>query len=548
VRPGHTHGEQSDHQIGAFARNSLAVAFWTAVSRVSGFVRIAVVAAVLGPTYLGNIFQAMSTLPMLTYAALTGSLFSSLLVPSLVKHVDAGDARATQRLAGAFLSTALAAFAVAAALIVLAGPWVLQLLTLGVTDPAAAASQQRIGLLLLVMFIPQLLLYAIVGTAEAVMNAHGRFALASAASVLENLGIIATMLATAVIYGTGDAVASPSPGALLLLGFGTTAAVALHAGTQWWGAWRVGVRLLPGRGWRDPEMRSIVRRAVPSLGYSTLDVLLPFGAMVVANRTPGGVLAFQFAYLCCTLPTALGARPVAVSLLPRLSRLHQAGDLQRFRDELVSGASLVAFLAVPAGLALVVLAEPIAGAVTFGQMATPQGQALIAVSLASLGPAVLGYAAMLLGTYACYARNDAHTPFWAVLIRTGVVVAGLSLAFGVPAGAAALLALGLTVSAGNLAGGCWLAARLRRALPAQGAGMLRPFLRTAAAAMLMVVPAYLVARYLPELLPTRWSPQIVMLATAATAATVFLVVQRLWRSPELALLRDGLRDVRRSTP
>ncbi|HEU4425692.1 MAG TPA: lipid II flippase MurJ [Pilimelia sp.] len=546
MQAGQPHGD--DRESAAVARNSLAVASWTAVSRVSGFVRIAVIAAVLGPTYLGNIFQAMSTLPMLMYAALTGSLFSSLLVPSLVKHVDAGDVAATRRLAGAFLTTALAAFGVAATLIVLAGPWVLRLLTAGVADPAAAESQRRIGLVLLIMFIPQLLLYGVVGTAEAVMNAHGRFALASAAPVLENLGIIATMIATAIIFGTGDALASPSPGALLLLGLGTTAAVALHAGTQWWGAWRVGVPLLPGRGWREPEMRSIVRRAVPSLGYSTLDVLLPFGATVVANRTPGGVLAFQFAFLCCTLPTALGARPVAVSLLPRLSRLFHAGDLQRFRDELVRGASLVAFLAVPAALALVVLAEPIAGAVTFGRMATAQGQGLIAVALASLGPAVVGYAAMLLGTYACYARDDAHTPLRAVLIRTGVVIAGLSLAFGVPAGAAALIALGLTVSAGNLAGGFWLAARLRRVLPPSGAGMLRPFLRTAAAAALMVVPAYLVARYLPYLLSTRWSPQIVMLATAATATSVFLVVQRLWGSPELAQLRDGLRDGGRSVP
>jgi putative peptidoglycan lipid II flippase len=380
------------------------------------------------------------------------------------------------------------------------------------------------------------------------MNAHGRFALAAGASTLENLGIIATMIVAALVYGTGDALAAPSAGALLLLGLGTTGAVALHASLQWCGAWRAGVVLRPRRGWREPEMRSIVARAAPSLGYSTLDVLLPFGAIVVANRTPGGVVAFQFAFLCCTLPTALGARPVAVSLLPRLSRLYHAGDLQRFRDELVSGASVVAFLAVPAALALAVLAEPIAGAVTFGRMATAHGQALIAISLVSMGPAVVGFAAMMLGTYACYARNDANTPLRAVLIRTAVAVVGLALAFAVPAGGAALFVLGLTVSVGNVISGAWLAGRLRAALPARGARIVRPLGRTAGAAVLMAGPAYLVARYLPPVLPTRWSPQIVMLATAATAATVFLAIQRLLHSPELAVLRDGLRDVRRSTP
>ena len=72
----------------ALARNSLAVVSWTMVSCIGGFVRVGVVAAVLGPTYLGNIFQATNTLPNLAYAALTGSLFSNLLVPPLVRRVD----------------------------------------------------------------------------------------------------------------------------------------------------------------------------------------------------------------------------------------------------------------------------------------------------------------------------------------------------------------------------------------------------------------------------------------------------------------------------
>ncbi len=414
------------------------------------------------------------------------------------------------------------------------------------TDPAAAAAQRRIGLVLLAMMLPQLLLYAVIGTSEAVMNAHGRFALASAAPVVENVGIIATMLAAAAIYGTGDAQGSPGTGQLLLLGLGTTASVAAHATVQWNGARRVGVRLLPRQGWREPEIRLVLRRAGPSLGYSSLDVMLPFGAIVAANRIPGGVVAFQFAMLCHTLAPALGARPVAVSLLPRLARLYHAGELRRFRDDLVRGAALVAFFAVPAGLALAVLAEPIARAVTFGRMATPNGQTLIAVSLAALGPGVLGYAALMYGTYACYARGDAHSPFWAVVLRTAVAVAGMALTFAVPAGLGTLLMLGLTVSIAELVGGAWLAARLRRVLPTDGEPMLRPILRTGAAAALMVAPAYLIARQLPALLPPRWGGQVGMLATAVAAAVIFVLLQRWWRSPELALLQDGLRRLRRS--
>ncbi|MDT5037602.1 MAG: putative peptidoglycan lipid flippase [Micromonosporaceae bacterium] len=532
---------EADSDGGAFAKDSVAVAAWTAVSRASGFLRIAVVAAVLGPTYLGNVFQATNNIPNLTYVALTGALFSNLLIPSLVRHIDAGDAKATERVAGAFLSTALLGFGAVAAVVVLAGPVVLRLLTAGVADPSAAASQRHVGVVLLAMFMPQLLLYAVVGTAEAVMNAHGRFALASAAPAMENIGIIATMTATAVFFGTGQALASPGTGLLCLLGFGTTGAVALHAAVQWWGARRVGVRLLPRRTWREPEIKAIVRRAVPSLGYSVLAVVQPLGAMVVANRIPGGVLAFDFALNFYALASAIGARPVAVSLLPRLSRLFHAGDRQRFRDELVRGAALVAFLTVPAAVAFAVLAQPIARAVTFGQMATARGQTLIAPSLASLSPAVIGSAVMVLATYACYARHDASAPLRAVGVQVVVAAAGMTVAFAVPAGATALLILGLTISLADLAGGWRLAVRLRRELPVRGVSLLRPLLRTGAAALLMAGPAYVVADRLPALLATRWNHQIAMLAAAVVGAAVFIGAQRLWRAPELALLRAAVR-------
>jgi putative peptidoglycan lipid II flippase len=534
---------EPDSDGGALAKNSLAVVFWTIVSRTSGFIRVAVIAAVLGPTYVGNIFQATNSLPNLTYAALTGSLFSTLLVPPLVRHLDTGDRRATDRLARAFLSIALALFAVVAAVIVLAGPLAMRLLSVGVADPATAALQRRTGYALLIMFMPQLLMYTVVGTAEAVMNAHGRFALASAAPAIENVGIIATMTATALIYGTGNVLAAPTNSQLLLLGLGTTSAVAFHAAVQWWGARRVGVTLLPGRGWREPEIRSVMRRALPSLGYSTLEIVQPLGAIVVANRVAGGVVAFQFANNLYALPYALGTRPVAVALLPRLSRLYHLREIRPFRDELVRGASLVAFLAVPAGIAFMVLAMPIAAAVTFGRMATGQGHVLLALSIASLGPGVIGGAAMMLGTYACYACNDATTPLRAVLLRAGVAVVGMSLAFAVPAGGGALFILGLTTSVAALVGGFWLAVRLRRRLPSGRTPLRRPLLRTVVASVLMAGPAYLVADQLPELLPPG-SGRIAIVVAAVTGTAIFLFVHTLWRSPELAQLAAGLRQLR----
>ena len=77
----------------AFVRDSVAGSIWTGVSRVSGFAQSLAVAAVLGATYLGNVYQGTNAIPNLIYfQILAGSLFASLVVPPLVNRFEIGRA------------------------------------------------------------------------------------------------------------------------------------------------------------------------------------------------------------------------------------------------------------------------------------------------------------------------------------------------------------------------------------------------------------------------------------------------------------------------
>jgi putative peptidoglycan lipid II flippase len=544
-RPKVSGGASSGPSITRVARDSMAVSAWTAASRITGFGRVVVVAAVLGPTYLGNVFQASNNLPNLVYMALIGALISSLLVPPLVRLVDQGDRAATERLAGAFLGTALLVFGVAAVLVVLAGPLILHLLTIGVPDVEEAAGQRAAGRLLLLLCMPQLVLYGVVGTCEAVMNAHGRFALPSAAPISENLGVILTMVVTGLIYGMGEQQSAVQTEQLVLMGAGCTMAVAVHAAIDWWGVRRLGVRLIPRAGWREPAVRDIIRRAVPSMGYSGLDVAQQFAIVVIANRIPGGVVAFDLAMNFYVLPAALGARPVGVALLPQLSRLTIERQMGRFRDELVRGATLMLFLAVPAAVGLAVLAGPIAESITFGAMASAEGRAMLNYALLGLSVGVIGECALLLCTYASYARKDVRSPLLAMLIRLSIASCCIGAALTLPLEPVLLLALGLTVSIADLGGAAFLALRLRSALPSGDERLLPSVLRAAAAAAVAAVLALAVATGLPALLP-RVGPLAGVVAACLLGVLTFLLVQMLLRSPELKLLSDALRH-RRAT-
>ena len=527
------------------AGNSITVAVWTIVSRITGLLRFAVIGAVLGPTFFGNTYQFTNSLPNLVfYGFLAGSLFSSLLVPALVRHIDAGDRRSSQRVAGGFLGVTLTALVVLTPLAVGLGPQAFRLAAVGGGPHLSSAAQVHLGQLLMLMFIPQVFFYGLVGTSTAVMNSRRRFALAAGAPAIENLGTIAVLAAAALLYGSKTSVTNVPLGEILLLGLGSTGAVGLHAATQWWGARRAGVVLVPLPGWRDREVRQVIRRALPSLAQAGLSAIQILTLLVMANRLAGGVVAFQIALNFYYLAIAVGATPVALSLLPRLARMHLAGDRAAFKDTLVRGLALGFFVTIPAAVGYLALAQPLARAISFGRLDSATGVTLVAFSIAALSLAVVGQTAFMIATYASYAMKDTRSPLISMLMQASVCLT-LATASLLAHGATVLLVLGVALSVSSAAAGCHLSARVLRNLSAVGTQRLLPSVaKFVAASVVMAGPAWIVATTVPPLLGRSLGPRVGIVAAALVGGTLFLALQVLWRSPELGWLTGGLGQLR----
>ena len=492
--------------------DSMAVAAWTVISRLTGLLRGVVIAAVLGATFFANTYQFTNSMTnLLFYGLLGGSLFSSLLVPALVRHIDAGDRRAAGRIAGGVFGCVVAAVCLLLPGYVLMAPAVLHLAGGG----AEAGDQARAGGLLILLLMPQVVLYAVVGTATSVMNAHRRFALAAAAPALENLGIITVLVVVAVRYRhVAQAGAAVPTGVLLLLGLGTTSAVALHAATQWWGAWRVGIAVLPRRGWRYPEVRQVLRRGAVAVLQAALLAVKLLVVLALANRVAGGVVAIQLAVNFFFLPIAIGATPVALSLSPRLSRMLAPAERGTFRDTFLRGLSYALFVTVPAATAYLVLAGPISHAVAYGGFASGQGAPLLAAGLRGLALGVVGETVFMVTTYACYAMKDTRTPLKATLVQVGTCLVGAALAATL-SGTAFVAGLGLAWSVGSLAGAAFLLHRLLTRLPVAEERLRGALLRTACASLAMAGPAVLAAAA-----TTRWLDGPAAAAASAAVATL----------------------------
>ena len=242
------------------------------------------------------------------------------------------------------------------------------------------------GTILLLLFLPQIAFYLIAGIGTAAMNSHRRFALAAAAPAVENIGIIAVMIAAVVCFRSTSDIGTISDAEVIFLGVGTTLAVAMHAALQWWGAKRCGVPMVPRWGWKDSEARLVARRLVPRVGYSGLVSVQLLATLLVANRVVGGVVRVPARADFYFLPIALVAWPVARALLPELSRPRARAAESSSATTSVAALRLASFAVIPLAIAYMAFAEPIAKVVSFGKL-DGDGAHLIAVSLLASRPA-----------------------------------------------------------------------------------------------------------------------------------------------------------------
>ena len=521
-------------------RNSLTGSAWTLISRITGLVRVVVIGAVLGATFLGNTYQAVYALPSLVYyQLLAGSLFMSLLVPPLVAHIRERDGARADSFVRGFLGSLIAIALVAIGVIVVASPLILSLLSLGVANEEVASAQRRVGMLLLILFAPQILLYVIAGTGGAVMNAYGRFGLASAAPTAENLGIIVTLLAAAVIFGTNVEITTVSTSEVLLIGIGTTAAVAVHAALQWFGARRHKISMYARAGWRDPEIRMLLRRIRSVLTYTGLEAALLLATIIVANRVAGGLVAFQLALNFFYLPAAIVTWPVARALMPRLASSHQTGQTKAFRDEFFQAIALVSFATIPLAVAYAVAAPAIADIIAFGRLNTSDGIEYVTVSILALSPAVIAHAWFTLGSHALYSKQNVAAPLRAMVLRVAATLLLMIPALGAE-GARCLMLIGLALTGGTLIGAVYVGRQATKGLPPTSYSLTRALGRTALASALMLLPAgcaWIATSGLPD---SKLGIATRLALAGLVGAAAFLAVQTRLHAPELRLLRGGM--------
>lgn len=459
------------------AGDSASSAVWTLASRITGFVRVVLVGAVLGPSFVGNLFQLANQLPWLLFEITVGSLLGSLLVPALMRHIQPDesdrsgpDLDALGRLVGAFATTIVLGFALVSATVIVLSPILARVFALGV--PASVhADLVAASIPLIILTAPQLVGYGLTVTAQSVQQAMGSFAFPAGAAIVENVVVVATLITYAVVFETSTAVAGFDTPRILLLGIGSSLGVAAHVVLQWFGVKRLGLRVRPSAGWRHPEVRAVIRRAVAATGTAALNGIRILALLILANSVAGGVVALQLGLNLIGVAVALGAKPVAYAVLPRLAVRFGTGDLVGYRNDYERGVGLAGLIIIPAAGGALLLGWLLGPVLAVGAMNTVEGRALLAVTVTAIAGSVVGEAFHQLGVAGSYGRNQTRPPLVAFALRLGLTGALVPLAWFFD-GADRIAAIAAAMSVADLVSGLllhrWVNAELPPLRPAPG--------------------------------------------------------------------------------
>jgi putative peptidoglycan lipid II flippase len=507
------------------ARAALAIAAVTVAARVFGFLRVAVFARTVGTNPLGDTYQTANTLPNLVFELVAGGALAAAVVPVVAGAVERGDLERTRRVASGLLTWVVVLLTPVAVVGALLGRPLMSLLVGSTGDPALRAAKVDVGARMLVLFMPQVVLYGVGIVVTGVLQAHRRFLGPALAPLLSSVVVIGCY----VTYGAvsrGGGLAGLTRGEELLLALGTTAGVAVLSLSLLVPLRGLGLRLRPSLSLPAGVAASVRRLALAGVAAIAAQQVALAVVLRLTNAEPGAVVGYQIAYTLFLLPWAVLAVPVATTAFPAMAAAYDGGDSAAYASVTAGSLRIVLVAMGLAASVLVASASPVA-AVVVGDSSSAVARGVVAFA-----PGLLGYGVLALLTRALYARHRARDVAVATVAAFGVtaiLAVVLSSALGLGDRVAAVA---LAHSVGMTAGGVLLLLALRRSSGAAAsagaaralavavaAGAVAALVGSAAASAASGAPDWLAAIATPILTASLYATAIA-LGHPATAAEV----------------------------
>ena len=378
----------------------------TMLSRVLGLCRDVVIAHFVGATAAADAFFVAFKIPNFMRRLFAEGAFSQAFVPVLSEFREQRTFEAVQalvnRVAGALGGTLL----LVSGLAVVGAPWIAALFAPGFYMSDDALRYQLTTEMIRITF-PYLLLISLTGFCGAVLNSYGRFAVPAFTPVLLNICLISAAILSAPYFE------EPA----FALAWGVLAAGFLQLTFQL--PFMHGLRLSPRPvwDWQDEGVQRVISLMIPAIfGVSVSQINLLLDTVLASFLPQGSVSWLYYSDRLVELPLGVFAIAISTVILPSLSRQQANSSAEEFRATLDWAMRMVLLIAIPAAVALFILAEPILMTLfQYGKL-TERDVAMASFSLQAYSVGLLAFMLIKVLAPGYFSRQDTKTP-----VKIGII-------------------------------------------------------------------------------------------------------------------------------
>lgn len=328
-------------------RNFFTVSGLTLLSRVTGFVRDILTAALLGTSMGASAFFVALKFPNFFRRITAEGAFQSSFIPVctsvLQRDGQAAALRFTVQIIG-YMVMVLVPFVV---LMIWAMPWCMAILVPGFVEEP---EQLRLTVALSHITFPYLLTISLVALLGALLNIWGRFVFFAGMPIVFNLVLTVTLLVC--LWQN-------------LPPTYTLAVSVLFAGVvqllfMLWGLWRSNITLpLTGIGWTSDVKRVFHLMGPGLLSAGVLQISVFVDVFLASLVSTHAIAYLYYAERFYQLPVGMIGVAMGISLLPLLSHYASVGNKEQLCSTLRRGLEWSFLLSIPATVALIILAHPL---------------------------------------------------------------------------------------------------------------------------------------------------------------------------------------------
>lgn len=385
-------------------RSSAVTGSMTFVSRILGLVRDVVLARIFGPGDGADAFFLAFKIPNFLRRLFAEGAFNQAFVPVLSEYRSTRSLAQVQELINAVAGYLGVVLLLITAVVVLAAPWIAIPIAYGFTaDPVKFA----LFVDMLRITFPYLLLISLTAFAGSILNSYDRFAIPALTPALLNLSLIASALLLSPYFSQPE----------VALAWGVLIAGISQLLFQL--PFLVRLQLMPRpRLVKGHEgVGRIIKLMIPALfGVSVSQINLLLDTFIASLLVAGSVSWLYFSERLMDLPLGIFAVAVATVVLPSLSRRHAERSKEEFAALMDWALRLILLIALPASLALILLAQPMIITLFQNDNFTANDVVMVTYSLQAYTLGLLAFMSIKIFAPGFYSRQDTRTP-----VRIGII-------------------------------------------------------------------------------------------------------------------------------